>query len=369
MSVPLSNTAVATATATSMATSPGSPAPIINTLPPSAVDMAAQHLHDILTLSFEHSTDHAAVVVYDKGSELAVALTEAYRACLPDASFIDFDASSKDAILAILAPLAAQDLVVLVQSTSFRLEAYRIRVELFKRGLKVIEHPHLARMVGPEALLYIESLAYDLDYYRGTGHALKQRIDKAQCAVIDSGAGARLVYGAKLEAAKLNVGDYSGMPNVGGQFPIGEVFTESVDLAEVNGEVRIFVFGDTSFAVNRPPQPITLVVERGQVCAVRDSTDEFDAVLAQIRHDEGVVWLRELGLGLNRAFSCERTVRDIGTFERMCGVHLSLGAKHGSYAKPHIKRGEGRYHVDVFAATESLMFDDEVVYRDGKWLV
>jgi hypothetical protein len=40
--------------------------------------------------------------------------------------------------------------VVLVQSTSFRMDAYRIRIELFKRGLKVIEHVHLSRMPGEQ---------------------------------------------------------------------------------------------------------------------------------------------------------------------------------------------------------------------------
>jgi hypothetical protein len=53
----------------------------------------------------------------------------------------------------------------------------------------------------------------------------------------------------------------------------------------------------------------------------------------------------------------------------MCGIHLSLGSKHGSYAKPHIKRGEGRHHVDVFAITESVRLGDEEVYRDGAWVV
>ena len=341
----------------------------ITPLPATAVDKAEQHLRDILSLSFQHTAQHAAVVVFDTRSSLAQALTAAYRRCLPLAQFIDFDTTSPDAVLAALAPLQAQDLVILVQSTHFRLEAYRFRVELFKRGLKVIEHPHLGRMPGQEALYYIESLAYDANYYRGTGKALKQRIDQASRAVIDSGAGCQLVYGAKLEPAKLNVGDYSGMANIGGQFPIGEVFTEAVDLASVNGEVRIFVFGDTAFSVNRPPQPITLVVRHGQVLEAVDSTTEFDAVLDKIRQDEGVVWLRELGFGLNPAFSSERMVRDIGTFERMCGVHFSLGAKHGSYAKPHIKRGEGKYHIDVFAATERVLLDDEEVYRNGRWLV
>lgn len=334
----------------------------------SIIALAESHLRDVLTFAFNHSAEHAAIVVFDTQSELALMLTAAYRRCLPDAQFIDFGASSPEAVLATLAPLVASDLVILVQSTNFRMDAFRIRVELFKRELKVIEHPHLGRMQGQEALTYIDSLAYDPAYYRGVGNALKNLIDAASSGVVDSG-GERLVFASPFESAKLNVGDYSEMKNVGGQFPIGEVFTEAKDLEAVNGRVRIFVFGDTSFAVNKPATPITLVVNKGQVTDVIDSTEEFDKVIANIRADEGVVWVRELGFGMNRAFTKDRTVSDIGTYERMCGIHLSLGAKHGIYGKPNFKRGDGKHHVDVFAVTEAVILDERVVYRDGAWQV
>ena len=217
---------------------------------------------------------------------------------------------------------------------------------------------------------HIDALAYDPAYYRGVGNALKQKIDAASSGVVDSGNGARLVFASPFESAKLNVGDYSEMKNVGGQFPIGEVFTEAKDLEAVSGQVRIFIFGDTTFSVNRPDQPITLVVEKGQVVDALDSTPEFEQGLANGRADEGgVVWLRELGVGMNRAFTKDRTVNDIGTYERMCGIHLSLGANHGIYGKPPFKRGDGQHHVDVFAVTDAVLLDDEVVYRDGNWVV
>ena len=321
-----------------------------------------------MTLAIEHNPARSAIVVWDAQCDLATSLTAAYRRCLPDATFIDFYSLSADAVLTAFERLSPGDLVVLIQSTSFRLNAFRIRVELFKRSLKVIEHPHLARMCGEEALTYIASLAYDPAYYRGVGNALKSRLDCAQVGIIDSG-GEQLVFASGFEPAKLNVGDYRNMQNVGGQFPIGEVFTESKDLEAVNGRVRISFFGDTAFAVNKPVQPITLEVSKGRVTDAIDSTPEFDQVLANIRADEGEVWVRELGLGLNRAFTQDKTVSDIGTFERMCGVHLSLGAKHGSYNKPNIKKTTARHHVDVFAITESFTLDDEVIYRNGAWQV
>jgi len=335
---------------------------------PQALEAATRHVGDILALAMEHTAEHGAVVVWDARCDLSIALAEAYRRNLPDARFIDFDAVAQDEILAAFEALAPSALVVLVQSTNFRLEAYRIRIELFKRELKVIEHPHLARMPGEEALYYIESLAYDPAYFRGVGNALKARIDRAHCGVVDSG-GERLVFGSPFEPAKLNVGDYSAMKNVGGQFPIGEVFTEAQNLEAVNGRVRIFVFGDTKFAVNKPEQPITLVIHKGRVVEAIGSTPAFDQVLANIRADEGEVWLRELGFGMNRAFSKERLVSDIGTYERMCGIHLSLGAKHGVYTKPNFRRADARHHVDVFAVTEAVYLDDDVVYADGAWSI
>ena len=336
-------------------------------------EIAEKNIADLLTQVFHHSSHHTnqhkAVVVFDTNSELARILTDAYRRCLPDAQFIDFANHTSEAVLGIFAALTASDLVVLVQSTNFRLEAFRIRVELFKRGLKVIEHLHLVRMQGAEVGYYIDALAYDAAYFRGVGHGLKTIIDTAQSGWLDSGGeqfpDARLVFGSSFEPAKLNVGDYSDMPNVGGQFPIGEVFTEAKDLEAVHGRVRIHAFGDTAFKVNRPAKPITLIVDKGQVVATEDSTPEFDTVLANIRADEQVVWLREIGLGLNRAFTQTRFVSDIGSYERMCGMHLSLGAKHGIYGKPNFKRGDGKHHIDVFAVTEQVVLDEQVIYRDG----
>ncbi|GJI90752.1 hypothetical protein [Duganella hordei] len=338
-------------------------------IPEHAVDTAERNVRDTLALAIEHAAPQAALIVYDTRTDLNRALTEAYRRVVPDARFVDFDTVAPEDVLSAFAGMHSGDLVVLVQSTSFRLEAFRIRIELFKRGLKVIEHVHLSRMPGEQGLHYIASLAYDPAYYRGVGHALKARIDSARHGMVDSGNGERLVFGSPFESAKLNIGDYSEMNNVGGQFPLGEVFTEARDLEAVNGRVRIFVFGDTSFMVNKPATPVTLIVEKGRVTGAENATPEFDNMLAIIRAHEGEVWLRELGFGMNRAFSRECMVNDIGTFERMCGIHLSLGAKHGVYAKPQFKRKDARYHVDVFAVTEAVYLDDEPVYRDGAWQV
>ncbi len=333
----------------------------------SVLETASTNLKAILAHAIDYTPKQRAVVVFDTYSELSTLLTQAYRQALPEAVFLDFETTKPEDILKLFSELQAGDLVVLVQSMSFRLNQFRIRVELFKQGLKVIEHPHLARMRGSDVPVYIDSLAYDPDYYRVVGPKLKILIDQAEQAVIDSG-GSILKYASRFEDTKLNIGDYTGMKNVGGQFPIGEVFTEPKQLDGVNGEVKIFAFGDTDFSVNIPAQPITLVIEKARVIGVKNSTPEFDKVIEQIKADEEV-WVRELGFGMNKAFSRNSHVLDVGTYERMCGIHLSLGAKHSIYAKPGMKRREGHYHVDVFAVTDKVWLDDRCVYEHGGYVV
>lgn len=333
---------------------------------------AARHVHDIVHLAIEHELGFPALIVFDDDCPLAVVLADAYCLALPQAVALNVGDVDNEAVMAAFAALPVGALVVLVQSTHFRLDAYRLRVQLFNQGLKVIEHVHLARMVDGQALLYIDSLSYDPDYYRGVGAALKERMDAASTArVVGFAADGKdvLSFETPLELAKMNVGDYRMMKNVGGQFPIGEVFTEARDLTKVSGRAQVFVFGDTDFHCNWPDAPMTLVVEAGRVVAVENSTSHFDAVLAKIREVEGEVWVRELGFGMNRAFGVSKKVSDIGTFERQCGVHLSLGAKHGSYNKPQFKRKDTRFHIDVFVVADEVWLGDENVFVDGEWRV
>ena len=332
------------------------------------VAQATEHTKILLDVVFEHHPSHKTVIVYDRDSDLSIILSKAYQHNLEEAIFIDFNKVSPTEILDCFSTLEALDLVILIQSKNFRLDAFRIRVELFKRKIKVLEHPHLDRMRGDEVSHYIDALAYDILSIRETGLLLKEKIDKAEVISIESGK-EHLVFPAGLESAKLNIGDYSTMTNIGGQFPIGEVFTESKVLTSVNGRADIFAFADLSYKVNKPQKPITIIIKNGIVTACENSTPAFDEMLALIRAGEEVVWVRELGFGLNRGLSKTKIVSDIGSYERMCGVHLSLGAKHGMYAKPGFKRGDGKFHIDIFIDTKSVHIDDEIVFENEAWVV
>lgn len=330
--------------------------------------IASSHISDILRDVFAHNDSHNALVIYDLLSPLSILLFEAYRDALPNATFIDFNATDTVEILFAIDALVAGDFVALVQSSSFRLSAFRIRVELFKKKLKVAEHPHLGRMpTESEVELYVNALAYDKEYFHHTGHTLRDMLRVATKAVVHSGK-EELVYSEGFEEPKINIGDYRGMNNIGGQFPIGEVFTEIKEFKNLNGRAVIMAFGDINYRVNIPSHPIIIVIESSILVAVEDSTPEFDAILNLIREEEGgVVMVRELGLGLNRAFGKDRFVSDMGTYERMSGIHLSLGAKHGIYAKDGHKRNSGKFHIDVMLDTKSMNIDEHIVYSDDNW--
>lgn len=333
------------------------------------VHHASQNLTDILRDVFLQDDKSTALVIYDLNSPLSKVLTEAYRIALPHAVFINFDEADSEMTMSQLEALKSGDFVALVQSKSFRLSAFRIRIELFKKSIKVAEHPHLGRMSKEDEVKhYVNALAYDKAYFHHTGHTLQNMLNLASGGVVHS-ANEKLIYRGGFEQAKLNIGDYSKMNNVGGQFPIGEVFTESKELTSLNGRTNIIAFGDINYNVNIPPHPITIVIEKGQLVSTENTTEEFEAMLDLIKAEEEVVWVRELGLGLNRAFSKERYVSDMGTFERMCGLHLSLGAKHGIYGKEGFKRNSGKFHIDVMIDTTSFTLDDTVVFNGERWVV
>jgi len=331
-------------------------------------DAARRHVRSILELAIEHSGARRALILFDGESPLSSLLAEAYRDALPDAPACDASRLTAAEAFRKIDALAPADLVVLVESSRFPLAEHRFRIELFDRGLKVVEHPHLARIRDEEIAAYVDALAYDPAYYRTVGPALKRRIDRADRIRV-AGAEGELVYTSAFEEAKLNVGDYRGQKNTGGQFPIGEVFTEPIDLARVNGEIPLFAFGDSGFGVAAPENPIRLRVEAGVVVEAKDAPPDFDGILSAIRAQEGVVHVRELGFGLNRALTRSRRVSDVGSYERMCGVHLSLGAKHAIYAKAGFPKRKTKFHVDVFVAVERVEIGGEMVFSDGAYRI
>lgn len=330
-------------------------------------EQATQHVHDIVTHALAHSSDQHALVVYDTECGLSQILLEAYRAVLPHALFLDFNAHTKEEVIAAFDACAPRDLVILIQSTDFRLNEFRIRIYLFQKKLKVIDHMHLVRNTPDSWSTYIEALAYDPLWYRVVGPKLKEVLESTSELHIESGDGTLHVTGG-LEIPKLNIGDYTNMENIGGTFPIGEVFTEAKDLQKMNGSVMIYAFADQSFTISMH-EPFRIDIENGMVVGYGDNTPtSFIEVLAQIKTNERAM-VREIGFGLNRAITREHYLKDITAFERILGMHLSLGEKHTVFKKEGIKADKTRYHVDVFPMVSRVYADQTTIFQNGQYMV
>ncbi len=331
------------------------------------IKTATKNVSDIITIALEHTATHRALVVYDTENELTRIITEAYRNVLPGAQFIDFNTKTKDEIIDLFNTLSPRDLVVLIQSTDFRLNEFRIRIQLFNRKLKVIDHLHLYRNTPDSWETYINALEYDPTWYRVVGPKLKGILESAQTLRICAD-GAELIVTGGLEVPKLNIGDYSGMENIGGTFPIGEVFTEAKDLSAMNGSFMIYAFANNDFHIAMH-EPFRVDITDGLVSGWGDNTPQaFIGVVTQVRSNEQAL-IREIGFGLNRAITREHYLKDITAFERIYGMHFSLGEKHTVYKKQGISADKTRYHVDLFPVISQVYLDEELIFDNGRYLV
>jgi len=73
---------------------------------------AQENIKSIIRDVFEHTDEQNAVVVYDTNSTISRLLYSAYKEALPNAIFIDFDATEPEKILETLTSLQESDFVV-----------------------------------------------------------------------------------------------------------------------------------------------------------------------------------------------------------------------------------------------------------------
>ncbi len=334
---------------------------------PTLVALATQNISDIVQLSIEHKPEERALVIFDTQYGLTNILTEGYRNALPEARFIDFDTLEKSAIIEAIDAMQPNDLVVLIQSSNFLLNEFRIRLHLFQKKLKVIEHTHLHRNSEDVWDVYINALAYDPSWYRVMGPKLKAKLESTQELRIKGG-DVELVVTGGLETPKPNLGDYAGMENIGGTFPIGEVFTESRDFSRMNGSFMIYAYAGGDFSVNMH-DPFRVDVHEGVVVGWQeDAPKSFVDIVEAIKLYERPL-IREIGFGLNRAITRERYLQDITAFERILGMHLSMGEKHSVFKKAGITTHKTKFHVDLFPVADRVTADGEVIFEGGKYLL
>ncbi|MFO0763642.1 MAG: hypothetical protein U0518_02125 [Candidatus Gracilibacteria bacterium] len=245
-----------------------------------------------------------------------------------------------------LLSLPAGSIVVLIQSSNFRLSTFRIRLELFHRGVHVVEHNHLSYIPESQFETFIRSHEYRTPYYISEFERLSDITQSASGLRIYSSTGEILQVG-ETETMRGNTGDYRGVINKGGTFPLGEVFTEAKDLESVNGVVMVNTYPNTDFSIEQV-KSFPLHIENGRVLANAEFPEGFQKIYQMVLEHEGEVMVREIGFGLNTAISTEHPLSDVNFHERKHGIHLSLGKKHGIYGKKLPKTMLQRYHIDLF---------------------
>ncbi len=327
--------------------------------------LARRAVEVMVTQAIRQAPEEGMLVLHDIDVPLACLLADAYRAAFPWATVRAWQGTEADQeeVKALLKTLPPKTLVVLVQTLSFRLNAFRIRLELFARGLRTIEHVHLGRMkTVEEQVRYLDGLTIEPQYLTTQADRIVPKLAAAEWLEARSRDESVLRWEGGLEEPKRNTGDYTTMANVGGTFPIGEVFTEAKDVFAVNGQARIFAMAGPDFCMREFPEPFLMRVKDGLVVLRGDEPEMFREVIAQIQTNERPV-VREIGFGLNPAFGKGAFVADVTAFERQKGLHLSLGEKHGVYPKAGLlKREDARFHVDVFVDVERVRTQEGEVY-------
>lgn len=349
----------------------------------------AENLKKIVTRSLEVPEEslnaNNFLIIYDLLTPLSKTLFQGYAEVLPKAKMVEYYSHTTEQVIEAVNQCQKGDLVILIESGSFRMSNFRWRLELFNRGLKVIEHAHLKNNLESEHDNYLDSLDYQEDYLRTTAEFLCTKINQAKQIKIVSTEGNTLIYNGPFEDAKKNIGDFRQMRNKGCGFPIGEVFTESLKLTDVNGFVEIYGFADIEHKMVFVEKAFLIEIKNAQLQLDTKKFAELDATvegrkflelfsLLKTENSDGLVWTRELGLGLNKGINRKKRLTDVSAYERVCGVHMSLGLKHDIYRgksgeiAPGIARSE-RYHVDIFPEVKEVWIDSLKVFESGEYLV
>lgn len=266
-----------------------------------------------------------------------------------------------------LVSLPKWSIVILVQSTNFRLSTFRIRLELFHRGIHVVEHNHLSYIPEWQFDTVIDSLQYRTDEYVRLENRFMELVENSNNTRVQSVNGEFLTFWP-VEKIRGNTWSYINVENKGWTFPIGEVFTEAIELHGVNGRCLVDTYPREDFSVEIC-QPFELVVENGRVLPSPHFPPWFQKLYDWVIQYEWEMLVRELWFGLNPAISTSTPLRDINYHERKLGIHLSLGKKHWIYGKKLPKSETQRFHIDVFIALDSVYIWDTKVYQDSKWII
>ncbi len=145
-------------------------------------------------------------------------------------------------------------------------------------------------------------------------------------------------------------------------FPDGEVFTGPIE-DSVEGHIRFSFPGIFS---GRAIEDIQLTFEKGKVVKATASKGE-DLLLQLLDTDPGARFVGEIAVGTN--YNIQRFTRNMLFDEKIGGtVHLAVGRS----IPDSLGKNESAIHWDMLCDMKDggeIYADDELIYKDGKFLI
>jgi aminopeptidase len=330
-------------------------------------EKTALHLQNIIQKNIGPITGKY-VLIYDTESTLSKLLKDWYESILGEKLESKVFDPCDTEFKANLITLPRGSLIILVQSTNFRITDFRIRLELFQYWIHCVEHNHLGYYPDEQVETYINSLEYRTPEYIAATKLLTEITEYTEINTIYGSNGEVLKFW-KLESIRGNTGDYSENETKGGTFPIGEAFTEAIDLKQVNGNCRVFGYPNDAFQVVFC-DPFTVEILDGILLDNPKHPEDFRKLMDRIRSEEdGEAIIREFGIWFNPAISKQHQLSDVNWHERHLGVHLSIGKKHGIFSKKFPKWILQKFHIDLFLEVSHLQFWNTRVDFDQKQIL
>jgi len=340
------------------------------------LEKATINIKDILITNYKIEKNNKVIIVYDEKSILSSILKEASKLALKelknDYEEIEFfEEDSENIADLVFEKTKKEDIIILIQSTSFRVSKYRWRNELCFRGLKVVEFGHLHKVKEDEIMTFIKSLDCDFEHYVKITNKIIPLIEKSKKIKFISTDGSILKYEKEMDKCLENIGQLWNQTNWTTRFPIGEIISEAKDLSTLNGEMLIYGYPKTDGQITVFTQPFKCKIENGFVIS-HEGPKEFEEIIEMIKkeNEENLVYVRELGLGLNRGIKRFDLISEPMAYERVEGLHFSLGMKHGMYQKKlwpkYGKNFYQRYHIDIFIDVKEIFIDGIKIFDAEK---
>jgi len=319
--------------------------------------------------------ENELIIVYDKNSKLSKQLSKWYikSAWELDRKWaiqvINFDEINKNTLKVKLLSLKQYSTVVLVQSTNFRLDDFRIRLILNNAWVWCVEHNHLSYIKDDEIENYADAIEYKTPYYINLSDKLKTLSDNAKTMTFICNDWSKLEIVWWFEDMKQNTWDYDEKSRWW-TFPIWENFTEASYFENVYWELSIYAYPWEDLQVNIV-EPFKIKIEKSIITYVDEKApDNFKELVQKIKNSEdNEVMVRELWFGLNNGISKTKILSDVNAYERVAWFHMSLWKKHQIYRKKLNKKTTQRFHIDIFPDIKEIYIGNNLVYKNDTYII